>query len=132
MTNLCDRGSYSDMTITMPANTYYARGLVLGCAEGSNKLIPYGTKEVTQAQGEGSASSVYAENPEYVLVNLDGIKNDTDNAIDITAKVLCVGFCNAYALCFAKETDTIDSAGFLTKLKNNGIIAERIENYVEN
>ncbi len=122
MAELYDKGEYADMTITIPANSSFARGLVLGCAADSNKLLPFATPE---------AEDGYASSPEYVLVKNDGIKNDTGSPVDIVAKVLVTGKVNAYGLCFAKVSDTIETAGLLTKLKNNGIVANRVENYVE-
>lgn len=118
MANLLDRGSYMYCIVTVPANTTFKEGLVLGCSTTANKLIPFGTEGVT-----------YAKNPEYVLIG--SLVNNTDEAVDMFGKVLCIGKVNAYALTFAKEADTIDSVGFLTKLKNNGILAEKIESHVE-
>lgn len=134
MTELYDIGEYADMTITIPANSSFSRGLVLGCASASNKLLPFATPEAEdedELSTMAASPEVYAASPEYVLVNFDGIKNDTGSPADVTAKVLVAGRVNAYGLCFAKEADTIDTAGLLTKLKNNGIVARRIENYVE-
>lgn len=132
MANLLDRGSYMDCIVTVPANTIFKEGLVLGCSTTANKLIPFGTKDVTQTQTETGSitqTATYAENPEYVLIG--NLINNTDKAVDMFGKVLCIGKVNAYALTFAKESDTIDSVGFLTKLKNNGILAKKIESHVE-
>lgn len=134
MTELYDIGEYEDKTITIPANSSFARGLVLGCAADSNKLLPFATPEAGEEDELSTLSTGndgYASAPEYVLVKNDGIKNETGSPVDVVAKVLVAGRVNAYGLCFAKEADTIDTAGLLTKLKNNGIVAKRIENQVE-
>lgn len=131
MTELYDIGEYEDKTITVPANSSFTRGLVLGCAADSNKLLPFATPEAGELSALSSGNDGYASAPEYVLVKNDGIKNETGSPVDVVAKVLVAGRVNAYGLCFAKEADTIDTAGLLTKLKNNGIVAKRIENQVE-
>lgn len=108
-------GTIDYYTLTVPAQSFYPAGTVLGEIVSEGKLTAFSSDAT-----DGSAKPM-------AILKVD-VSNDTEKTSEITAAVIILGQVNAQRLHFIKPEDNltaiVPNQGLVkTLLKNNGIIA---------
>lgn len=108
-------GTIDYYTLTVPANTVYGAGTLLGEVNTTGKLATFRSDATDGSQV-----------PMAILKN--EVNNTKDTALELTVSVIILGKVNANRLIFSKTEDHLtalvpDYGQVRTLLKNNGILA---------
>lgn len=108
-------GTIDYYTLTIPANTLYPAGTLLGEVSTTGKLATFRSDATDGSQV-----------PMAILKN--DVSNDTETTSEVTVAVIILGQVNAQRLSFSKPEDNlttlVPNQGLVkTLLKNNGILA---------
>lgn len=108
-------GTIDYYTLTVPANTVYGAGTLLGEVSTTGKLATFRSDATDGSQV-----------PVAILRN--EVNNTKDTALELTVSVIILGKVNANRLIFSKPEDNlttlVPNQGLVkTLLKNNGILA---------